>query len=208
MARKPKDPVTLKTAKTDDRTHAIIFEGASKSQLCDLFGMDIRTVNRRLAASDVTPSGTRNSHDIYAVRDVAGWLVSPKMDVEAYLRRMNPQDLPKTLSKEFWAGMKSRQDYRLRENELWETEEVHACLSEMVQIMVMSSRTIEDQVDRISELSQKQREAVRLCLTNLLNSVRETAHDHFKERLESKKQEEDGEPLDKAEAAEDGECDL
>lgn len=185
MAR-PKGSKNRNTSGVDESTTAMIFDGVTKSQMVDVFKMDIRTINRRLAVSDVTPSGTRNGYDIYHIREVAPWLLPPKMDMERYIKNMNPQDLPKMLSKEFWNGLKSRQDYRLRENELWETPEVHACLSELVQVMVMSSRTIEDQVDRLAELSPKQREILRQTIRSLMDSLRETAASHFKERRQSK----------------------
>lgn len=188
MAR-PKGSSNRNTGGVDESTNAMIFDGVTKSQMVDVFKMDARTINRRLAVSDVIPSGKRNGYDIYHIRDVAPWLLPPKMDMEQYIRNMNPQDLPKMLSKEFWNGMKARQDYRLREQELWETPEVHACLSEMVQVMVMSSRTIEDQVDRLAELSPKQRELVRSCIRSLMDSLRETALSHFKERKEEKEKE-------------------
>lgn len=188
MAR-PKGSKNRNTAGVDEASASMIFEGVTKSQMVDLFKMDSRTINRRLAVSDVVPSGKRNGYDIYHVRDVAPWLLPPKMDLEQYIRNMNPQDLPKMLTKEFWNGMKARQEFRLRENELWETPEVHACLSEMVQVMIMSSRTIEDQVDRLAELSSKQREILRGQVRSLINSLRDTAAAHFKERKESKEEE-------------------
>lgn len=187
MAR-PKGSKSRNTAGVDEASTSMIFEGVTKSQMVDLFKMDTRTINRRLAVSDVVPSGKRNGYDIYHVRDVAPWLLPPKMDIEQYIRNMNPQDLPKMLTKEFWNGMKARQEFRLRENELWETPEVHACLSEMVQVMIMSSRTIEDQVDRLAELSSKQREILRTQVRSLINSLRDTAAAHFKERKESKEE--------------------
>lgn len=188
MAR-PKGSKNRNTAGVDEASASMIFEGVTKSQMVDLFKMDSRTINRRLAVSDVVPSGKRNGYDIYHVRDVAPWLLPPKMDLEQYIRNMNPQDLPKMLTKEFWNGMKARQEFRLRENELWETPEVHACLSEMVQVMIMSSRTIEDQVDRLAELSAKQREILRGQVRSLINSLRDTAAAHFKERKDSKEEE-------------------
>lgn len=187
MAR-PKGSKNRNTGSVDSSTTSMIFDGVTKSQMVDLFKMDARTINRRLAVSDIEPSGTRNGYDIFHVRDVAPWLLPPKMNMESYIKNMNPQDLPKMLSKEFWNGLKARQDYRLRENDLWETSEVHTCLSEMVQVLVMSSRTIEDQVDRLAELSPKQREVLRSCVRSLMDSLRETALTHFKERKQEREE--------------------
>lgn len=198
------------TAGVDNATSAMIYDGVTKSQMVDLFKMDIRTVNRRLSVSDVVPSGKRNGYDIYHIRDVAPWLLPPKMDIERYIQKMNPQDLPKMLTKEFWNGLKARQDYRLRENELWETVEVHTCLSEMVQVLVMSSRTIEDQVDRLAELSREQRKVLRDQITSLINSLREAAESHFKKRKEKKANKgelgtvPDGQDADDNESIDDG----
>lgn len=163
----------------DETSKGIIYDGATMSQMCELLHMDFRTLSRRMRMSDVKPCGKRNGYDIYAVHEVAPWVLPPKMDIEKFIRNMNPQDLPKMLSKEYWAGMRSRQEYMLREGDLWPTEKVQAAFSKIVQILVMNTRVIEDEVDRKEELSERQRALVKSSIDSLIATSREELMRHF-----------------------------
>lgn len=182
MASKKQMPVEKTTAGVDESSKGIIYEGATLSQLCELFSMDFRTLTRRLRRSDVKPCGKRNSYDIYHVRDVAPWVLPPKMDIEEYIKNMHPNDLPKMLTKEYWAGLTSRQAYLRKEGELWSTDEIQAAFSEIVQILIMNSRVIEDEVDRKAELTIRQRQLVKECIDQLIDSCRDKLIAHFETR--------------------------
>lgn len=186
MAGKKQMPVEKTTAGVDEHSKGIIYEGATLSQLCELFAMDFRTLTRRLRKSDVKPCGKRNTYDIYHVREVAPWVLPPKMDIEDYIRNMHHSDLPKTLTREFWAGMESRQRYLLKEGDLWSTDEIQEAFSEIVQILIMNSRVIEDEVDRKAELSNRQRQLVKECIDQLIDSCREKLTAHFLDRRQKR----------------------
>lgn len=165
-----------------DNTDLVIHNGAHLSELQAIFHMDYRTLQKRLAKSDVKPSGMRNGAKIYYIHEVAAWVIPPKMDIEAYIRNMNPNELPKMLSKEFWAGQRSRQAYFKEEGDLWPTEKIQQCFSEIVQAVVMNARVVQDKVNRQVELSTRQRELVNECVDSLVNQVRVTVADYFKKR--------------------------
>lgn len=175
----------------DATSKGIIYDGATMSQMCELFHMDFRTLTRRMRKSDVKPCGKRNGYDIYAVHEVAPWVLPPAMDIEDYIRHMNPQDLPKMLSKEYWAGMRSRQEYMLREGDLWPTVKVQEAFSKIVQILVMNTRVIEDEVDRKEELSERQRKLVKDSIDSLITTCREKLMSHFKDARDLKMADDD-----------------
>lgn len=179
MAGKKQMPVEKTTAGVDEASKGIIYEGATLSQLCELFSMDFRTLTRRLRRSDVKPCGKRNTYDIYHVREVAPWVLPPKMDIEEYIKNMHPNDLPKMLTKEYWAGLTSRQAYLRREGELWSTDEIQSAFAEIVQILIMNSRVIEDEVDRKAELTLRQRALVKESIDQLIDSCRDKLMSHF-----------------------------
>lgn len=182
MATKKQMPAEKTTAGVDEHSKGIIYEGATLSQLCELFSMDFRTLTRRLRRSDVKPVGKRNTYDIYHVRDVAPWVLPPKMEIEEYLKNMHPSDLPKSLTKEFWAGLESRQRYLIKEGDLWSTDQIQSAFSEIVQILIMNSRVIEDEVDRKAELTNRQRQLVKEAIDALIDSCRVKLLDHFSKR--------------------------
>lgn len=181
MAKAP-EKTSKTTSGNDETSKGVIFDGATLSQLCELFHMDFRTLTRRLRRSDVKPCGKRNSYDIYQVHEVAPWVLPPKMDIEEYIKNMNPQDLPKMLTKEYWAGLSSRQNYLRKEGELWSTDEIQTAFAEIVQVLTMNARVIEDEVDRKAELTPRQRQIVKESIDSLINTSREKLTKHFQER--------------------------
>lgn len=182
MAKAPAEKPARNTAGVDDTSKGMIFDGATLSQMCELFHMDFRTLTRRLRRSDVKPCGKRNSYDIYQIHEVAPWVLPPKMDIEEYIKNMNPQDLPKMLTKEYWAGLSSRQNYMRKEGELWSTDEIQSAFAEIVQVLVQNARVIEDEVDRKAELTVRQRQIVKESIDALINTSREKLTEHFKDR--------------------------
>jgi len=107
----------------DDNSKSIIYEGASLSQLAAMFRRDIRAISRKLHG--LQPCGKREGHAIYDVAEAARYLVVPPGSIEDVIKKMSPADLPKELSKDFWAAMKSKQDFEERAGDLWPTVPHH-----------------------------------------------------------------------------------
>lgn len=160
-----------KTEVIDDITRAILYDGANLSQLGNLFRMDHRVLVEKLTKGGCQPSGIRNGVNIYAVHEVAPYLVKPAYDIEEYLKRMHHNDLPKHLSKEFWAGLRSRQEYKQKEGDLWPTSRVVQVMGGVMKLIKMSARLMSDQVDRQAELSDRQREIVKSQCDGMLEEA-------------------------------------
>lgn len=167
------------TERTDDITKAIIYDGANLSQLGSLFRMDHRVLVEKLTKGGCKPNGTRNGVDIYAVHEVAPYLVRPAYDIEEYLKRMHHNDLPKHLTKEFWAGLRSRQEYEQKEGNLWPTSRVVEVMGGVMKLIKMSARLMSDQVDRQAELSDRQRAIVRSQCDGMLEEAYRTILEAF-----------------------------
>ena len=167
------------TERTDDITKAIIYDGANLSQLGSLFRMDHRVLVEKLTKGGCKPVGTRNGVDIYAVHEVAPYLVKPAYDIEEYLKRMHHNDLPKHLTKEFWAGLRSRQEYEQKEGNLWPTSRVVEVMGGVMKLIKMSARLMSDQVDRQAELSDRQRQIVRSQCDGMLEEAYRTILEAF-----------------------------
>lgn len=146
-------------ATLDSESRALLYEGANLSQLGLLFKCDHRVLVERLHVHNVKPIGKRGKGEIYDISEVArsmGRLTEEQVD--AAMRRMNHADLPKTLTKEYWAGLRSRQDYLLKDGDLWPTNDVITAVAEMVKTLKMELDLLTDAIERQTEMSERQRE--------------------------------------------------
>lgn len=150
----------------DGESRAMIFQGCNLSELGRLFHMDHRVLVEKLHG--VAPSGKRGKAETYQVHEVAPYLVRPIFDIETYVKRMNHADLPKMLSKEFWAGQRSRQDYLLKAGELWPTTQVVEKVGELYKLVKMSAQLACDAVDRQAELTDRQKAIVKGLMDGML----------------------------------------
>lgn len=162
----------------DADTEAMIFQGCNITQLAKLFRMERRDITPKII--DVAPIGTRGGYPIYAVHEVAPYLVKPMYDVETYLRRMNFKDLPKELSKEFWNGQRAKQDFDIKAGNLWETEKVVEKFGDAVKTLRMSMLLIPDTLTRTAGLNESQRNAVQSSIDGILNDLATALVDQFR----------------------------
>lgn len=168
-----------RTEQTDDITKAILYDGANLSQLTNLFRLDHRVLVEKLSKGGCKPCGTRNGVDIYAVHEVAPYIVRPAYEIEEYIKRMHHNDLPKNVTKEFWAGLRSRQEYEQREGNLWQTSRVVEVMGGVMKLIKMSARLMVDQVDRQAELSDRQRQIVKSQCDGMLEEAYRTILESF-----------------------------
>lgn len=164
----------------DADSTAMIYAGLNITQLAALFKMEPKTVTAKLTQGEVKPCGQRNLTDIFYVHEAAPFLVKPAYDIEAYIRRMNHNDLPKHLTKEFWAGLKSRQDYEERAGMLWRTEKIIQHVGELFKLVKMSALLMIDAVERTTELSDKQRDLVKSLTHGMLEEITQRIEAEFK----------------------------
>lgn len=161
----------------DAESQAGIYEGLNLSQMEKAFRMDHRQLVEKL--KDCPPSGIRNGVAIWRIHEAAPHLVKPMYDVEAYIKRMNHADLPKNLTKEFWAGLKSKQDYELRAGDLWPTSKVVEKVGELFKLVRMTTLLTVDTLERQVELTEKQRSIVKNLMDGMLNELHKSIQEKF-----------------------------
>lgn len=165
----------------DDETLAAIYKGVTQDQLMRLFKMDHRTVKRKLFESGVKAVGkTSNGSDLYAIHEIAPYLVKPVFDVETYIKQMNHNELPKHLTKEFWAGLRSKQDYEEKAGLLWRTEKVVEKVGELMKLVKMSTLLMNDAVERQTELTDRQRSIIKELSHGMLSDLMTRINENFK----------------------------
>lgn len=179
VSRKPDSKVV------DNESKAMLFEGASISQLNIIFGMDNRTVAAKMAG--VEPIGRRAGHPIYSIKDAAAVLVEPNLNLDqidqiaAYVRKMNPANMPKLLTKEFWSAMRARQQYEEDAGDLWRTEKVVAVFSELVKAIRTPLILAKDGIATERELDEPTRRAIDKVIDSLLEKLHDAVVEQFGE---------------------------
>lgn len=154
----------------DEPSKAMLFQGASISQLATLFGLDNRTVAKRIFG--VKPCAKRQGHPVYAIKDAAPYLVDPVGDIEAHIKQMNHRDLPPVLLKEFWNGQHARLKFEVLQGYHWPTDRVIEHYSKVFQTFRTHILLATDLVEREAEMTENQRAACRRILDGLMAEIR------------------------------------
>ncbi|QGF21036.1 terminase small subunit [Pectobacterium phage MA12] len=175
----------------DEASAAMLYQGCNLSQLTVLFRRDHRTIVERIHG--VQPCGTRSGHNIYAVHDVAPLLADIPPDIiEDRITRMHHNELPKMLTKEFWAGQRSKQLFQLEAGDLWPTSKIIDKVGEAFKTCKMSIMLLSDAVERETEFTDRQRETLRKLIDGALTDL----HKSLVERLTVDDGDSDGESND------------
>lgn len=161
----------------DEETRAMLYDGLNLSQLGRAFRMDHRVLVEKL--HNCPPTGTRGGVDTWTIAVAAPHLVKPIYEIEEYIKRMHHNDLPKHLTKEFWAGLRSRQEYEQKEGNLWLTSRVVEVIGGLMKMVKMSVRLMADAVDRQAELSDRQRHLVKALGDGMLEELYRTVTEEF-----------------------------
>lgn len=162
----------------DADSRAMIYEGVNLSQLSIIFGMDHRVLVQKMHGLE--PAGERGGVAIYNIKDAATRLWRPTQDeVDKAIRRMNHADLPKQLTKEYWAGLRSRQAFELEAGDLWRTAQVIEKVGELFKIVKMETQLATDAVERTTELTDRQRKLVKGLLNGMLANMHDTILKNF-----------------------------
>lgn len=177
-------PVALRQRRSnqnDVETEAMLFQGANITQLGKLFRMERRDITAKISGN-VPPCGERGGYPIYFIHEVAPHIVKPIYDIETYLKRMHHNDLPKHLSKEFWAGLRQRQEYLKAEGDLWETDKVIEVMADAFKTLRMTLLLASDTVEREMTLTHQQRDKLRVIFDGALNDLADSLVNRFADR--------------------------
>lgn len=163
----------------DAASESILFEGANMSELSILFKCDHRVLKEKMHG--IAPVGKRGQALIYDISEVASRMGKlTEEQVDKAMRRLNHADLPKQLTKEYWAGKRSKQAYEREEGDLWPTARVVSEVGEMVKSLKMELDLLTDGIERNSEMTDRQREVAK----QLVNGAKTNMLKRLKERFE------------------------
>lgn len=166
----------------DAESRALIYGGCSVNQLAEIFNMRVADVAHKLGGLDAVGVG-RQGNPLYRISDAATRLVkipvTPEM-MTAYMKRMNPKDLPPLLNKLFWDSMTARRKYEEFAGELWLSSDVLQVASEAFQSLRMSLLLVPDQLRDQTQITDTQIRMVQNVIDTALEAARERLVDHLR----------------------------
>lgn len=155
-----------------------LMKGLPVSTVSRLFRMEVDTVRRKIR--DLKPVGERNGYPLYNVAEAAEFLVQPRVDLEAYLKKLRPQDMPQGIQKSFWDAQNQRLKFMADAGHLWRTDRVQHVVADAFKVIRQRVLLFADTVDRQTGLDEKQREIVQHMADGLLEDLHKAVIEHFK----------------------------
>lgn len=182
------------TARSEADTE-LLFVGATATTLAQMFDLHHKDVVRRLAGR-VTPSvpGEGSKAPLYHIRDAAPYLCEHKIDYEEFIKRLTPAKLPPMLQDSFWKAQLSRQKFDENRRDLWRTERVIEAMASAFKVARLSIQMFVDDVESLTELTDKQREIIIAQSDRLLDTLRHNLVEEFSQYTPAP--DEHGAPLD------------
>ncbi len=159
------------------RQREAIQAGFSLSVLCEIFGKDKRDGRARL--KDLQPSGYRAGFPVYDLKEAARYLVDPVVDVEEFIKKLRPQDLPMALQSEFWKAQNARLKFEEDTGNLWRTEKVVAVLADVFRTIRQTVSLFSEAIERQTDLTEKQRQLIIQLTDGLLNDIGDALAKNF-----------------------------
>lgn len=160
------------------RVYDWLMKGLPVSTIARLFRMEVDTVRRKIR--DLKPVGERNGYPLYNVAEAAEFLVQPKVDLEAYLKKLRPQDMPQGIQKQFWDAQNGRLKFMADAGHLWRTDRVQHVVADAFKVIRQRVLLFADTVDRQTGLEEAQRAIVQNMADGLLNDLHDAIIEHFK----------------------------
>lgn len=158
--------LTLRTAEV----HAIL-GGVSVPWLMKAFAMGRQTVERKLRGCVPIGQGKHNT-PLYDLAEAASYLVTPRVDLEEYLKGLKPEQLPERLRESYWNSMLKRQRWEEKAGDLWRTQTVVDRLTPVLLAMRNQLQLLPDNIERVAGLTPKQMAAVQ----GIVDSIQAEMH--------------------------------
>lgn len=172
------------TPKSDRETEAILYGGATITQLVRIFGGNHKDV--KAAMYGLVPTEVRQGHQCYSIKEAAARLLPPDGDQVERILKMNHTDLPKMLSKEFWYGQNQKLTYEERTGDLWRTTDIVEMAGDAFKTLRLSLLLLTDAVERESALTDQQRDTITKLLDSALRDMKRKLIDAFNDRKRRK----------------------
>lgn len=151
------------------------------AQLAQVWRTDRKTVMAKLRGCPPVAKNTRGAF-LYDLATASAYLVEPKVDIEAHIKRLRPADLPPYLHDAYWSALEKRQKVEQRAGDLWETEKVIDVFGDLAKTIKSQVMLWTDQLERRKPLDATEREFFNQQCDALLAAIFEAFTGLQKER--------------------------
>lgn len=155
---------------------SILHDGATWNQIALMFKMRTETVAGKLR--DLPPVGKRSGYYIYDIHQAARRLIKP-LNVEAAIRLMKSEDLPPDLQKNFWLGLKAKDEYLTAKGRLFPVEEIVSRFSEAAKDIRITLQLVQDRFEKRTEVTDEQRAIFQETIDSALSLIQEKLENAF-----------------------------
>lgn len=174
------DHSLLDEAANNREAHATIFTGVTISDLSRLFNQERDKIRQKIVG--VRPVGkSARGAPTYHIGDVAPYLVRASMDIEQYIKKMRPRDMPQALQKPFWDAQNGRLKFMQDAGHLWHTVKVQQVIAGLFKTVRQRIVLFADTVERQTSLSDEQRKIVQAMGDGLLDDIHRAVIESFKD---------------------------
>lgn len=173
------------------------FNGVTVTWLMQAFRMDRISVKKKLA--ELQPIRYEGGEKpVYDFVQAAAYLVKPKFNVDDYIKKLRPQDLPNDLRKEYWDAKLKQQRWEERAGKLWRTDDILEVFGEAFKHIKTSMQLWVNQLDRSTGLTDEQRKRLIQMTDQLQSEMHQklTSMKDFGATRSSKVFDEDGDDSD------------
>jgi hypothetical protein len=158
-----------------------VMHGVTVGFLSQAFNMDPTTVRQRL--KDCPTIHRKKAGFVYDLKVAAQYLVKPVLNVEEYLKKMKPSELPMHLQDTYWSAQRSRQAWEEKAGHLWATDKVMEVLGDTFQAIKFAIQLWPENVAQAHGLTQEQRDT----LTKMGDALQKDIHQRLLEMPEKRK---------------------
>lgn len=159
------EQISLRTADV----HSVV-GGVSLPWLMKAFRMGRGTAERKLRGCPTIGQG-KHGTPLYDLPEAASYLVTPRVDMEEYIKSIKPDQLPERLREAYWSSKLKSQRWEEKAGHLWRTELVLERFSDILQSMRVKLQLIPDRVERATGLDVEQREIVTAIVDDVQDEM-------------------------------------
>lgn len=145
----------------------------SISTLASEFGMDRKTVARRLDASGITPADQVRGYPVYRLRDavkaIFGLSLERRIPEPDDATTIDPMRLPPMERRAWYQSENERLEVERKKGQLVPAADVEAEFATLTKLLVQGLETLPDRLERDAQLTPAQAEKVQ----NALDEIRE-----------------------------------
>jgi len=148
-----------------------VVEGVTLTWLSQVFEMTPYELKKKLRNCPTKPARDGRTGAYYDLPTAAAYLVTPRIDVDEYMKNVKPTDMPAHLQDQYWSAMNKKQKWEEAAGHLWRSEKVLAVFGDVFQLVKGSIQLWPDAVERAVGMNAEQKRTLRAQCDGLQKDI-------------------------------------